>query len=117
MEKVTIVLNEGPGSMRSWNGLRVAAGSAGADMEVEVFLLDASVYTAKKGQKPPEGLSELNLANKLTELMKLGVKINACGTCVEAGGVMRDEMVEGITVCSVVDLCKSIKESKNVLVF
>jgi sulfur relay (sulfurtransferase) DsrF/TusC family protein len=56
MEKVTIILNEGPSSMRTWNGLRVAEGSAGADMDVEVFLLDASVYAAKKGQNPPKEL-------------------------------------------------------------
>ncbi len=117
MEKVTIILNEGPGTMRSWNGLRVAVGCVGVDMEVEVFLFDAAVYAAKKGQKPPEGLSELNLANKLTELMELGVKVNACGTCVEAGGIKKDEIVDGVTVCTFVDLSKSIKVSKNVLVF
>ena len=37
MEKVTIILNEGPSSMRSWNGLRVAAGFVGVDMEQERF--------------------------------------------------------------------------------
>jgi len=117
MEKITIILNEGPSSMRSWNALRVAAGTAGADMEVEVFLLDASVYAAKKGQNPPKGLIELNLAAKLTELMKLGVKVRACGTCIDAGGLTKDEIVDGVIVSNVADLANSIKESKNVLVF
>ena len=117
MEKVTIILNEGPSSMRTWNGLRVAEGSAGADMDVEVFLLDASVYAAKKGQNPPKGLSELNLAGKFTELIKLGVTVKACGTCVEAGGLVKDEIVDGVTISSVADLCDSIKASKHVLVF
>lgn len=117
MEKVTIILNEGPSSMRSWNGLRVAAGFVGVDMEVDVFLFDAGVYTAIKGQKPPEGLRELNLANKLTELMELDIKVNACGTCVEAGGLKKEELVDGVTVCTMMDLCKSVKTSKNVLVF
>ena len=117
MEKVTIILNDGPASMRSWNGLRVAAGFIGVDMEVEVFLFDAAVYAAIKGQKPPEGLRELNLANKLTELMELGVKVNACGTCVEAGGLKKEELVDGVTVCTLTDLCKSVKAGKDVLVF
>ena len=117
MEKVTIILNEGPSSMRSWNGLRVAAGFVGVDMEVEVFLFDAGVYIAIKGQKPPEGLKELNLANRLTELAELGIKVNACGTCVEAGGLKNEWLVEGVTVCTLTDLCKSVKTSKNVLVF
>ena len=117
MEKVTIILNEGPSSMRSWNGLRVAAGFVGVDMEVEVFLFDAGVYAAIKGQKPPEGLRELNLANKLADLMELGAKIKACGACVEAGGLKKEELVDGVTVCTLMDLCKSVKASKNVLVF
>jgi len=117
MDKITIILNEGPSSIRSWNGLRVAMGSAGANMEVEVFLLDASVYTAKKGQNPPNGLSELNLAGKLTELMKLGVTVRACGTCIDAGGLTKDEIVDGVIISNVADLANSIKESKNVLVF
>lgn len=117
MDKITIILNEGPSNIRSWNGLRVAMGSAGANMEVEVFLLDASVYAAKKGQNPPKGLIELNLANKLTELMKLGVKVRACGTCIDQGGLTKDEILEGVIVSNVADLANSIKESKNVLVF
>jgi len=117
MDKITIILNEGPSNARSWNGLRVAMGSAGADMAVEVFLLDAGVYTAKKGQNPPKGMIEMNLANKLTELMNLGVKVRACGTCIDAGGLTKEEIVDGVIVSNVADLANSIKESKNVLVF
>ncbi len=117
MDKVTIIINDGPSSMRTWNGLRAAAGCAGVDMQVEVFLIDAGVYAMMKGQKPPEGLKELNMAKKLSELMELGVKINACGTCVEAAAVQKEQILDGVTVCSMVDICKSIKTSKNALVF
>ena len=117
MEKITIVLNEGPGSMRTWNGLRVATGFAESDTDVDVFLLDASVYAVKMGQNPPNGLSELNLADKFNELIKSGVTVIACGTCVNAGGLKKDEIVEGVTIGSIVDLCSSIKKSNNVLVF
>ena len=117
MDKITIILNDGPSSMRTWNGLRVVEGAVGSDMEVDVFLLDASVYAVKKGQNPPNGLSELNLADKFDELIKLGVTVTACGTCVEAGGLKKEEMVDGITVGSIIDLCDSIKGSSNVMVF
>ena len=117
MDKITIVLNEGPSSMRTWNGLRVAVGAAESEMSVDVFLFDASVYAAKHGQNPPNGLTELNLAEKLRELIKLGASVTACGTCVEAGGLKKEEIVEGITVGSIMDLCDSIKSSNNVLVF
>ena len=117
MDKITIVLNEGPSSMRTWNGLRVAVGAVGNDMDVEIFLLDASVYAAKKGQNPPNGLTELNLAEKFDELIKSNVTVTACGTCVEAGGLTKEEMVDGIIVGSIIDLTNSIKASNNVLVF
>jgi len=117
MDKITIVLNEGPGSMRTWNGLRVAEGAVGSDMDVDIFLFDASVYAAKKGQNPPKGLSELNLATRFDDLIKSGVTVNACGTCVKAGGLEKDEIVDGINICSVIDLCNSMKTSKHVLVF
>ena len=117
MDKITIILNDGPSSMRTWNGLRVAEGAVGSDMDVDVFLFDAAVYAAKKGQNPPKGLGELNLAKRLDELIKLGVTVTACGTCVEAGGLTKEELVDGVTVGGVPDLCDSIKASNNVLVF
>lgn len=117
MEKIVIVLNEGPTNMKSWNGLRVAAGFVGVDMEVEIFLFDAGVYTAIKGQKPPEELKGLNLAEKITELLELDVKVNACGTCVKAGGLQAEDLVNGVVVCTLTDFCKTVKASKNVLVF
>jgi sulfur relay (sulfurtransferase) complex TusBCD TusD component (DsrE family) len=117
MEKAVLILNEGPGSMKSWNALRIAAGLVGIDMEVEIFLIDAAAYIALKDQHPPEGLKELNLARKLTDLMDLGIKINACATCIDAGGVKKEYMVEGVTVTTLTDLSKSVKTCKNVMVF
>lgn len=117
MEKAVIILNDGPSSMRSWNGLRVATGLAGVDMEVEVYLFDAAVYAAKKGQNQPEALKGLNLDKKISDLIELGIKIIACGTCVEASGLKKEEMVEGVVVGNLTDLCRAIKASKQVLVF
>lgn len=117
MENICIVLNEGPGSMKSWNGIRVAAGMVGVDMQVHIFLFDAGVYTAMKGQKPPEGLKELNLAKKLTDLLEMDVKVTACGTCFEAAGLSQEQLVDGVRIGTLTDFCNSVKNSKNVLVF
>ena len=117
MENVCIVLNEGPGSMRSWNGIRVAAGMIGVDVQVHIFLFDAAVYTAVKGQKPPEGLKELDLAKKLNDLLEMDVKVSACGTCVKAAGLTQEQFVDGVRIGTLTDFCNSVKNSKNVLVF
>jgi len=117
MEKVTIILNEGPTSMRTWNGMRIAAGLIGVDMEVELFLLDTAVYGAKKGQCQPEGLKELNINKKIESLMEVGVKVNACLTCIEGAGLTKEELIEGLNITNLNDLAKSIKTSKQVMVF
>ena len=117
MEKVTLIINEGPTSLKAWNALRLAAGLLGEKMQVTIFLLDDGTYVAKSGQSPVPGLSELNLAKKLEELVSMGVKVLACGVCTSARGLEEKELVAGIPVVSMVDLAKSIKESSRVLVF
>ncbi|GBE58449.1 DsrE/DsrF-like family protein [bacterium BMS3Abin01] len=115
--KAVLIINEGPGNMKSLNGLRLAAGLIGADLEVEVFLLDSGVYLGKTGQNMPQGMTELDGASKLSELMKLGANVSACGTCLEMMGVKSEELLEGISVSSVAVLGELIKESDKVLVF
>ena len=87
------------------------------NMEVKIVLFDDAVFCAKKEQKPPDGLEGLNLANRLTELTKLGVTVWACGTCLQAKGMATSELTEGVTETCMMDVCNSIKESDNVLVF
>ena len=117
MKKITIIINNGSGSMRSWNAIRLASGMLDANMEVKIILFDDAVFCAKKGQTPPEDLEGQKLANKLTELTKLGVAIWTCGTCMQAKGMTTDELVEGVAETCMMDVCNSIKESDNVLVF
>ena len=117
MDKITIVINEGPGSLKAWNALRLAGALVGEGVSVHLFLLDDGVYIAKVDQKPVSGLSELNLAGRLEELMGLGVTVQACGVCANARGLKAEEYIPGIPIVSIVDLARSIKESRQVLVF
>ena len=117
MEKVTIVINEGPGSLKSWNALRLAAALLGEKLKVYIFLLDDGTFIAKGGQKPVAGLSELNLAKKLEELIGMGAEVQACGVCATARGLEDKELVTGIPIVSMVDLARAIKNSTRVIVF
>ncbi len=117
MEKITIVINESPGTMRAWNGLRLAGGMLGADVQVTVFLLDNGVYIAKKNQELPDSLSEFNLAGRAAELINMGVTFYVCGTCAKSKGLTGDEVIDGVEFSNMVNLCKSIKASKHVLTF
>ncbi|MBI5184844.1 MAG: DsrE family protein [Nitrospinae bacterium] len=117
MEKITMVITEGPGSLKAWNGLRAAAAFRGVDLAVTVFLMDDGVYNAKKGQEPVDGLRELDMAKKLKELQGIGVDVIVCGTCQKARGLQAEEFVDGVKLGSMMDMAKSVKESKTAMTF
>lgn len=117
MDKVTVILNDGPNTMRSWNGIRVAGGLLDVNLQSEIVLFDEAVFCAKKSQNPPEELKGLNLAKKLKELIKIGVKVLVCGSCCDAKGLKKEELIEGAVVCCLMDVANSIKTSKQTLIF
>ncbi len=117
MDKMTVILNEGPSTMRSWNGIRIAGGLLDMNMEAEIILFDDAILCAKKAQNPPEELKGLNLAQKLADLIKLGIKVLVCGSCCEVKGLKKEELIEGAEVCCLTDVVNAIKTSKQTLVF
>ena len=117
MDKINIILNEGPNTMRSWNGIRLASGLLDVNLETVVVLFDEAVFCAKKAQNPPDDLEGLNLGRKLSDLIKIGVKILVCGSCCQARGVAKEELIDGIEICCLTDVANSIKTGKQTLVF
>ncbi len=102
---------------RAWNALRLASASASAAVKskVNVFLLGDAVSLAKERQNPPEGY--YNLEKMLRELIKIGVRVRACGTCLAARGLNQKDLVEGTEIGTMMGLAKWIKESRVALSF
>ena len=118
METLTIIINDAPyGMERAWNALRLASASTSeaVKMDINLFLLGDAVSLAKKGQNPPEGY--YNLEKMLTDLIKIGVKVRACGTCLRARGLNQNDLIEGVEIGTMIGLAKWIKESRVVLAF
>lgn len=118
METLTIIVNGAPyGDEQVWNALRLATASISSSigMSVNVFLLGDAVTAAKKGQKPPEGY--YSLEKMLRDLLTSGAKILACGTCLNARAISKEDLVEGIEVGTMIKLASWIKESSKVLSF
>lgn len=115
MERITLVVNEGPGSVRAWNAMRLAAGLMAEKFEIFMFLLHDGTYCAKRGQNPIPGLAELNMEKKIRELMDYGVKVMCCSVCADARGITSNDVIEGVPIASIVDLAKSIAVSKHVI--
>jgi uncharacterized protein involved in oxidation of intracellular sulfur len=115
---LTIIINDAPyGAERAWNALRLASACASeaVKLEVNVFLLGDAVYLAKKEQKPPDGY--YNLGKMLSDLIKTGVKVRACGTCSTTRGLSKEDLIEGVEMGSMIGLAKWTKESQAVLSF
>jgi uncharacterized protein involved in oxidation of intracellular sulfur len=118
LETLTIIVNDPPyGTERVWNALRLASSlvSTTIGMNVNVFLLGDAVTAAKKGQNTPEGY--YNLEQMLNDLVKKGVQISACGTCVQARGLNKDDLIGGVNIGSMLGLARWMKESQNALSF
>jgi len=118
MVNLLIVINDAPyGTEKAWNALRLANASCSSEisMHIRVFLMGDSVAVAKKGQSLPEGY--YNLGKMLTDLVKKGVEVKACGTCMKARGINDLELVEGVQRGTMIILANWIKESDRTISF
>ncbi len=112
-----IVLNDGPyGSERVYNGLRLAGSLARRDgISVKVFLLGDGASAAKANQRVPAGY--YNVQNMLAAVTRRGGRVGVCGTCMEARGIMPEELVEGAHRSTLEELTDWVATSDQVLVF
>jgi len=117
MERAVVIINEAPSSLRAWNGFRLSAALIGADMKVEVFLLNDGAFCALKGQNPPDEIAGQNTGAKIKELLGLGARIRLCTQCAQTRGISEGSVLEGVDWVSMVDLAKSIRESNKVVSF
>ncbi len=116
--KLTIIVNDAPyGIEKPWNAFRLASTSSTEEigMEVQLFLMGDSVSSAKKGQKTPDGY--YNMEKMLMALIKKGIEVNACGTCINARGLSEEELVDGVERGTMKILATWIKESDKVVSF
>jgi len=117
VKRITIVINEAPGSIKAWNALRIADGMCAMDNKVHIFLLDNGVFVAKDKQCAPDGLKLLELSGKISEIIEHGADVYACGVCLKLKGMEEKDLVKGVKVGALTELCKLIDKSEHVLTF
>ena len=115
---VLFILNDPPyGTERTYNGLRLANNlfKKSESVEVTVFLMADAVSTAKSGQKTPEGY--YNLERMLKGFVVRGGKVLLCGTCMDARGLLEEELREGCRRSTLDELTELTLAADKVLVF
>ena len=116
--KHLLILNDPPyGTERSFNGLRMAHALAKHDPEGEitVFLMADAVTAAKGGQSVPAGF--YNVEHMIGRVMSSGGTVLLCGTCMNARGLLDDELIPGAARGSMDDLGKASLLADKVIVF
>lgn len=115
--KALLILNDGPyGTERSYNGLRLAlALSSVDDTSVRVYLMADAIACAKAGQATPDGYYNIGLM--LKSLVKRGVEIGACGSCMDARGYTDADLADGVTRSTMTQLAEWTIEADKVVTF
>ena len=116
MTSTLFILNDAPyGNERVYNALRLAAAIAGREgQHVRIFLMADAVTCAKSGQKVPEGYYNVQLM--LDKIAGNG-EVALCGTCMDARGLMAEELMEGTKRGSMAQFADWTVEADKVLVF
>lgn len=116
--KTLFIINDPPyGTERCYNALRLASALLKRDpaTEVTVFLMADAVVAARRGQKLPEGYYSLERMLKRVIVGKGRVLL--CGTCMDARGMIDEDVMEGAARSTMDTLAEATAEADKVLVF
>ncbi|GAB1353484.1 DsrE/DsrF/TusD sulfur relay family protein [Erysipelotrichia bacterium] len=117
--KILIIFNRQPydGTDVTWNGLRLAGKLIEAGQQVRIFLMNDSVDMARDTCKKPESYDQ-NLVQMLKELIKNGVEVKVCGTCMARCGIYKSESYfAGAENSTMPALAQWVIDSDKVLTF
>lgn len=116
--KILIIINDAPyGTERAYNALRLASQLKKEDerAEVRIFLMADAVGCATSNQVTPNGYYNIERMIKL--LLHNGALVKLCGSCTDARGLRKAELVEGTEISNVAQLAAWTIESDKVVVF
>jgi uncharacterized protein involved in oxidation of intracellular sulfur len=116
--KVLFILNDAPyGSEKVYNALRLAMKLQQEHVatEIRVFLMADAVTAALPGQSTPQGY--YNIERMLKAVIGKQGQIKACGTCIDARGLDKLALIEGIEVSTMSQLAQWVVDSEKVLTF
>jgi uncharacterized protein involved in oxidation of intracellular sulfur len=117
MANILFILNGPPyGTEHSYNGLRLAGHLARKeDVTIRVFLMGDAVACAKKGQNVPKGYYNLELM--LRPVIRQGGQVGVCGSCMDARGIIDEELVPGSHRSTMDELTEWTLAADKVIVF
>ncbi len=102
----TIAIGDGAYTKeRPYTLLRLAMTALLEGHKVNIFLVESGIFVGKKNQDPS---NYDNVGKWLSDVIKEGAKVLACGVCMKARGVTEEELIPGITKTTMngfLDMC------------
>ena len=116
---VLMIVNDAPyGSEKAYNACRLAMTlqREQADVVVQIFPIADAVTCAPSNQTTPQGYH--NVERMLRSILTKGGQIKAwCGSCVEARGLKRLPLLEGIEISRMSQLATWVVAADRVVTF
>jgi uncharacterized protein involved in oxidation of intracellular sulfur len=117
--KCLLILNRPPydGSDVTWNALRLAEKLLDKGNKVRIFLMNDAVDLAREATLKPD-YYDIDLVQMLKELVKRGVELKVCGTCMARCGIHKGKpYFEGAQKATISELAEWIEDSDRNLTF
>lgn len=118
MNSILIIVNDPPyGTEKAYNAMRLAnqINKDFPDTAVRIFLLADAVSCARKEQNTPAGY--YNIERMLRFSINKGTEVKICTSCLDARGLIEDQLMDGIKVSTMAELAEWVVTSDRVLNF
>jgi sulfur relay (sulfurtransferase) DsrF/TusC family protein len=117
MGRISIILRRPPyGTVDASEAIRHALGGMTEDLEVTMLLIDGGVHTARKGQDVSE-TKYLNAGDGIQDCMDMGVAVYADEASLQREQIGKENIIEGVTVASGLEIAAMIGKTDTTLVF
>jgi tRNA 2-thiouridine synthesizing protein D len=116
MELAIIVMRPPYGETNAAEAVRYALGARAGEAGVSLFLLEAGVLVARKGQQA-KGTGFTALEGFVGDCVEMGVKVYTDKSSLADERLSEADIVEGVRVINGSEASEFIKEADRVLVF
>jgi len=109
----TIVIADGPYTKeRPFTMLRFVYTALLDEHKVNIFLVEDGIFVGKKNQDPT---TYDNIGKWMSDVISEGANVKACGVCMRARGVSKEELIDGIEKTSMNSFLEMCVEADNVI--
>jgi len=116
VKTIAVIIGNGPYTVeRPYTGLRFVNTALLDGNKVKLFLVEDGIFVALKNQNPVE---YPNLNEWLMQGLEAGdLEVKACGVCMKARGVKKEDLVDGVEVGTMHDMVSFVTNSEAQVFF